>query len=295
MKKSSISLIVILILLAVVTYFVMQRPGERSSPGESGQMLVHFDSSAIDRIELRDPAGEIVIEKTGGPWHLTSPLNYPADSGLIVNVLNQANRIELKNVVSSNPEKQSLFQVDSAGVHVRLTAQGVEKAAFIIGKPSSTFSETYVRRDGSPDVYLAEGYLQGTFKRKANDLRDKTIFKTDAAGVTRVTYHYGDTTFTLALNDSVWQIGKANANAAVVRPLLQALANIQADDFIDSAMAPGKAVVAIDLAGTQVRLFRDAKGGRYLIQTSSSPQWFTSSDWRVQSIIKRQKDLLPPA
>lgn len=292
MKKSTISLIVILLLLAVVTYFVMQRPGERSSSGEPGQMLVHFDSSAIDRIELRSPTGNIVIEKAAGPWRLTAPLRYAADSGLVVNLLNQANRIEVKNLVSSNPEKQSVFQVDSTGVLVRLSAQGTDKAAFIVGKPSSTFSETFVRKDGSPDVYLADGYLQGTFKRGANDLRDKTIFKTDAASIRSVTYHYGDTTFTLALNDTVWQIGKENANTAGVRTLLQALSNIQADDFIDSTLAPGKAAAVIDFPGTQVHLYRDATKGKYLVQTSASPQWFSSSDWRMQPLLKRKKDLL---
>jgi len=292
MKKSTISLVVILALLAIVTYFVLQRPGERSSSGETGQLLVHFDSTAIDRIEMRSPTGTTVIDKTSGAWWLTSPLRYPADSGVVVNLLNQANRIELKNLVSSNTERQPVFQVDSSGVLVRLSAQGTEKAAFVVGKPTSTFSETFVRKDGSPNVYIAEGYLEGTFKRRANDLRDKTIFKTDAGSITSVTYHFGDTTFTLALVDTVWQIAGQNANPGAVRTLVQALSSIQADDFIDSTPAPGKPTVSIEMKGTQLRLYRDATKGKYIIQTSETPQWFTASDWRVQPLIKRKKDLI---
>jgi hypothetical protein len=295
MKRSTVTLLIVLVVLAIATYFVLRRPGEQSSTGFSSQVLVDYDSSTVDKIEIRSATGTTMVEKQEGTWFVTSPIHFRADSNAVVAILSQGKRIELKDLVSSNPEKQRVFQVDSTGLLIRISEKDMSRAAFRVGKTSSSFTETYVRRENSTEVYLANGFLSGTFNRQLKDLRDRTVFRVDVNSIKEVKFQYGDTTFTLQLRDTVWQIGNERASDATVRTFLSSLSNLQADDFIDSAMTLSRPIASFEVLGVQIRYYYETKIGRYLIQTSESSQWYTNQSWRALQILKRKKDFLQPA
>jgi hypothetical protein len=293
MTKNTWILIGVLAALIVAAYFVMQRPGESSSPESSGTTLVDFDSAAVDRIEIRSPNGPAIIEREGGVWMVTSPVHYRADDATVASTLSSGKRMEIKGLISSNPEKRSLFQVDSAGTMVRIFEHGAEKAAFWIGKPSPSYTETYVRREGSNEVYIASGMFASTFSRRANEWRDKTIFKTDQDAIAAVTLRFGDTTVALVRQDSVWKMEDDIAKTDVVKSFVGALANLQADDFADSAVPAMPAPdVQIEVGGTQIRLYKMKEGDKYYVQSSATPQLFEVFSWRAMQILKRKKDFL---
>jgi len=296
MTKNTWILTGVLVALIIVAYLVMQRPGESSAPESSGKMLVDFDSAAVDKIDIRSANGHTSIEREGGVWMLTAPVHYRADDAAVGSALSGGKHMEIRELVSSNPQKQGLFQVDSSGTIVRIFEHGAEKTAFRIGKPSTSYTETYVRREGSNDVYLATGMFSSTFSRRPNEWRDKTIFKTDQDAIGEVTLRFGDTAVVLSRQDSVWKIGDDVVKNDVVKSFTGALANLQADDFIDStvsAMPP--LTVQIEAAGTQIRLYRMTAGDRYYVQTSATPQVFTVYSWRATQIVKRKKDFLAGA
>jgi len=293
MTKNTWILIGVLAALIVAAYFVMQRPGESSSPESSGATLVDFDSAAVDRLEIRSPNGLAVIEREGGAWMVTTPVHYRADDATVASTLSSGKRIELKGLVSSNPQKRGLFQVDSAGTMVRIFEHGAEKAVFWIGKPSPSYTETYVRREGSNDVYLASGIFSSSFSRRTNEWRDKTIFRTDQDAISAVTLRFGDTTLALTRQDSIWKIGDDAAKTDIVKSFTGALANLQADDFIDTAVSPMPPLtLQIEVGGTQIRLYKLKEGDQYCVQTSAAPQLFQVNSWRASQLIKRKKDFL---
>ena len=293
MTRNTWILIGVLAALIVAVYFVMQRPGESSSSESSGVMLVDFDSAAVDKIEIHSPNGTAVIEREGGVWMLTAPVHYRADDAIVGTTLSSGKRMELKGLISSNPEKRNLFQVDSAGTLVRIYEHGTAKTAFWIGKPSPSYTETYVRRDGSNDVYLASGMFSSTFSRRANDWRDKTILKTDQDAISGVTLRFGDTTVALARQDSIWKVDDDVAKNDAVKSFTGALANFQADDFVDSAVATlPPLTVQIEVGGTQVRLYKEASGDKFYVHTSATPQLFEVYNWRAMQLLKRKKDFM---
>jgi len=294
MNRNTVTLLIVLAVLVVATYFVLRRPGEQSSTGSSGQVLVDYDSSAVDMIEIRSSTGTVFVQKQEGTWFVTSPVHFRADSSAVVAILSQGKHIELKGLISSNPEKQHVFQVDSTGLLVRFSEKGVERAAFRVGKVSSSYTESYVRREDSRNVYLANGFLSGTFNRQTKDLRDRTIFRADVNSMKEVKFQYGDTTFALQFQDTVWRIGRDHASDAAVRGFLSTLSNLQADDFLDTAASVQRPIAALEVLGVQIRYYYDAKLGRYLVQTSQSPQWYTNQSWRALQVLKRKKDFLLP-
>lgn len=293
MNRNTWVLVAVLALLIVVIYLVMQRPGEQSSTGSTGQMLVDYDSVAVDRIDMDSRGVTITLEKQAGVWMLSSPMRYRADDAAVASALSSGRKIDLKDVVSTNVQKRSVFQVDSSGTLVRLYEHGAPKVAFWIGKPSASYTETYVRRDGSDEVYLASGLFSSVFSRRTNEWRDKTILRTDEQSISEVTLRFGDTTLSLVRKDSLWVIGADTAKPDPVKSFLSALSNFQTDEFIDTPVVQmPKLTVQIELGGVQLRLFWKKEGDRYYVQSSASPQLFEVYSWRGAQIVKRKKDFI---
>ena len=186
MKRNTLYSIIILVVLAIAAYLALNREGEVSSTRSSGTMLVHYDSTSVDKLEFISPTGSVVLERLAGVWMLTSPVRYKADETAVASAVGKGRTIEYTSLVSTNPEKQRLFQVDSAGTLVKVYEKGVRTAAFHIGKASSSFTETYVRLEGSNDVRLANEVLSSYFVKQPKEWRDKTIFKIDEGKIKNV-------------------------------------------------------------------------------------------------------------
>ncbi|MBI5472790.1 MAG: DUF4340 domain-containing protein [Ignavibacteriae bacterium] len=293
MKRNWIILGGILILLTIAAFIVLQQPGEQSSSTSAGEPLFTYDSAAVDKIELLATSGSVTLEKIGGQWKVTTPLSYPADVNAVAAAVGKGKELKVMSLVSTNPAKQTTFSVDSSATLVRISANNTEVAAFRVGKPSNSWTETYVRKEGSNDVHSVEGLLTMTFVKQPTDWRDKTIFKTDQALLSNVTFQFGDTTFMLTKKDSAaWVIGGETTNSTTVTSFLSALANFQADEFVDTAItAMPKLSTTIAAAGSQLRFYK-RPDGKYYVQSSSSSQWFAIQEWKATQLLKRQKDFL---
>jgi len=293
MTRTMYILLSLLGVLVIVAYLVMQKPGERSSSGDTGEVLVSIDSLAVDGIEIKSQTGIVVLQKKGVEWFVQEPVSYKADQSNIATLIHSTKNLELKNIVSNKPEKHSVFQVDSAGTSVRMLEKGVEKASFILGKSGSSYTETYARRTASSDVVLVTGASAYLFNRPVKDWRDKTIITIPRENIKEVRYQYGDTTFVLAFKDSAWTIGKNSTQEGIVGNLISSLSKVQADDFVDTlATRSSKPTAQISFAGTQLTFFYVKVGEKYLVQCSASPQWFEMQSWRASQILLRKKDIL---
>jgi len=291
MKRNTLILLGILILLVAGVFLVLQKPGELSTTEASGEVLVRYDSAAVDGIDIRSAGGRVTLEKQGTNWMLTEPLRAIADVEVVTSTIGKGNAIILKGVVSSNPAKQTLFQVDSTGTSVKFLGKGVPLAAFRVGKPGPAYTETYVRRENDNEVFLAEGMLGYLFARQARDWRDKTIFKTSLETVTSVQFRYGDTTFTLDRPDSLWRVDGSPAADDQVRGFLGSLTNFLADDFVDSTLTVDPPLAAVvEVQGVQIRFHKYSPGTTYLVRTSRSPQVFSVQEWKAGQVLKRKND-----
>lgn len=292
MKRSTLILVALLCVLSGLAYWVMQRPGEQSQTTASGKNLIEVDSARVDGLEIRGPAGSVRLERRGMEWFVVSPVNARANATAVANALSQAADLRVKSVVSSKPEKHTLFQVDSAsGTWVTVFEGGSPRAGFVVGKMAAGYTDTYARAASSDEVAVVAGSFSWTFNRPVRDWRDKAILTLARPDVKDVTYQYGDTTFTLALLDSAWRVDGKPANAQTVETLLNSLSALQCDDFIDDP-AKAKLVATISVSGQQVRFSREAGQTRYLVQTSAGPQWYVLEAWRAESVLKRKKELL---
>ena len=293
MTRNTYALLGILVVLVLITYLVMQKPGERSSSRDTEGELITLDSLAVNKVEITSPTQKVVLEKKGVEWYLTDPLSYRADQSNVGSLLHQCKNLDVKSIVSDKPEKQSLFKVDSTGTMVKVFENGAEKASFVVGKPGSSYLETYVRRTNSNSVALVSGALRYVFDRPIKEWRDRTILKVPEDRIKEVKFQYGDTTFALAWKDSSWMIGRDSTQDLAVKSLISSLSTLQADDFVDTLTTPSPKITAqLSYAGAQVSFSYVKTGDKYLVRSSSSPQWFEMQSWRANQVLKRKKDLV---
>ena len=73
-------------------------------------------------------------------------------------------------VVSDNPDKRSLYQVDAIGLNVKLVDKaGAPILDVVIGKNGPDMMSTYIRRSSEDKVYLVRRPLMGAFSPVAKD------------------------------------------------------------------------------------------------------------------------------
>jgi hypothetical protein len=271
------------------------KPGEQSSSAEEGQPLVQIDSLAVDKIAIKSATGSVTLEKRGVQWFVAAPLNYKADQSAVGQVLHQSKHLNVKSVVSSKPEKQSVFQVDSSGTQVAISQAGAEKASFVIGKNSQSYGEQYVRLSNSNDVTLVDGSFGSLFNKPLKDWRDKSIVTVPREQIKEIKYQYGDTLFSVINKDSAWMVGKDSVQTNVLESLLGSLASVQCDDFLDAAPAKPTITAQISYAGVQLQIAFDKATTKYWVRSSNTPQWFTMEPWHANQILKRKKEIVKEA
>jgi len=293
MKRNTIALLAVFIVLIVVAYFTLERPGVRSVTVGEEKHLFQIDSAAVDRIGLHSPSVDVILAKRGSEWFLQKPIDYKADQASIGSFLQQVKDITVKATVSSNPEKHRLFEVDSTGLQVEIAERGIPKMSFVVGKTGNTYAETYLRESTSNNVLLVGASVSSIRSRPLKDWRDRSVAVVPKESIKDVAYQYGDTTFTLAFQDSAWRVGAELAQDWVVNSLLSSLSDLRADDFVDTVLRPEPKMVALVRYGGIELRFAQRKGeDKYYVQNSTSPQWYELETWHANQVLKRKKDLV---
>lgn len=186
MKKPIIYLIIALVVAGVV--FILENPSRpRVSDSTEGYFIPNFDSANVARIEVDQLIDGASIRRTGDGWEvaeLITPIKkellekegqplpeeswQPADPQRVTGALGVFGGLDRGVLVSDNPEKQSLFQVDKTGLSVRaFAADGKPVFEVIIGKNGPDFASNYIRKTNENTVYLVHRPIVGVFSSRA--------------------------------------------------------------------------------------------------------------------------------
>ncbi|HUL45117.1 MAG TPA: DUF4340 domain-containing protein [Bacteroidota bacterium] len=301
MNRSTIILIAVLLVLGgiVLIFYGPFTSEEREASYQAGQLSLSIDSASIIRIELRRPAKSIIMENVGGRWMVTTPVHYPADPVEVNRLISGFVRFKSGSLISSNPEKQQIFEVDSSsGTRLTMTDRTGKSASLIVGKMGPSYSEIYFRVPSSKDVYLGEGLESWTVTRDVKDWRDKNILLLPADSIRAVTYTAGAKEYAFTKDTSGWHLGGQKIESAGIAASVNSIAALRADDFLDSATTiPSHPVTVTVKAPLPVSVSiapMPPDTSKYYVQVSSSPQIFLVSKWTGQQLLKPIEKQVPP-
>jgi hypothetical protein len=296
--KVKMGLLVVLAILVAI--FAILRLGVDRA-GADKPLYPEFRPESVTRITIDGKERETVFEKADGIWLVVSEDSFPAEAGAVDAMLGKITAFARKDIISSNPEKQVLYQVDSTGIAVTMeTTDGAVRASFVIGKAGPDYQSTYVRDTGSSDVILAPGYLPQAFERGNRTWQDKTIYALEPDDFRVLTIRRPGETVVLE-RDQVgeWFISEPESTASdanAVSILLRNVGRLRCDGFAGRTRLPeyGLAVPDSSLSFTtadggrhELVFGSEAETGRIYAGTTDSDIVYLLSTHRVEILLPR--------
>lgn len=278
MKRSLLIPLLILAALLVVYLIIDSARNVTYQP----KAFVDVDTSKIDAVSIHSKDTDILLKRVAGSWRLAEPVDYPAETKMVDDLIGKLGKLEIETLISEDPAKDSLFQVDTSGTQITISAGSDTVARMIMGKPSDNYRHTYCRKVGDKKIYLIKGTFSSQLNRKAKDWRDKAILEMDQERISRIDFQYPKESFSLAKHDTLWylEVGDKSdqADKKMVDRVLSVLSRFRTYDFVDGDTVnavdftvPGFSVTVTTDNGdiynlAFVPLERDKEANRYLVR-----------------------------
>lgn len=295
-----------LVLAALALALVVGRDplGRDETPGRAVFALP--SGAAVDRMEIRPPAGETtVIERASSGWLVSSHGNFPADTSAVSTLLRTLGGLKGGSLVSRKPDRPE-FELGPAGVEVALSESGRELLRFEVGKNDpQSFTQSYARVAGKDEVYLVQGLNRNLFTRPQG-FRDRALASFAPEQVASLAVAAADTGWTATRADSIWTIvspdgTEGEANEALVNTAIRSFATFAADGFLEAGAdtvdtglgAPGITVTVTLLSGETQSVAiggRNEKGQRYASRPDRDAV-YVIGEWRLNPFRRRAAEL----
>ncbi|HEV8537458.1 MAG TPA: DUF4340 domain-containing protein [Bacteroidota bacterium] len=291
MNRSTWLLIGLLFVVGAII-FILNRSGdeERVTSDKAPEVTISIDSASVVKLEIQHPPRSITLENVGGKWTITSPARYQADPAAVTRLISGFSKFKVGSLVSSNPEKQRLFQVDSSGTQVLVTERSGKSTGLVLGKTGPSFSDVYFRLPASNDVYLGEGIDSWSINKELKEWRDKTILAQPSEAIQDLSFSSGGKQYDFHRDSTTWVSGGKTIETAEINPLLSTLSNLRADDFIDTSVNFSSLPVTIDVHATEnvtLNLYPSTPdSSKYIVKSSTGSQLYVISKYTAQQLLK---------
>lgn len=224
--------------LGLYAYFGVMKPGEAETqrkeaettllvvnppPGERGQDGSTAAAPRFNWLSVDMPLGKTVMELQGGSWRITSPVTAPAEKAVVDAIVREIAAAKFRLTVEEHPTDADLerygLKQPRATVIARAfvpDAQGGGKddparqlsVTFYLGIENTFDGGVYVRREGDPRVYLADGMIRVAVLKNTAEWRDYHVFPVDEPSLLRIDVKARKNAFTLERTtaDKPWQL-----------------------------------------------------------------------------------------
>jgi len=266
-----------------------------------------FRTELAAKITLHTSDANTVLEKKGDVWVVTSEDSFPAEADAVKQILDAGKGFSRRDMISANPQKQALYQVDSSGVAVTVEdTRGKVLASFVVGKLGADYQSTYIRDMTSNDVILAQGYFGPTFDRGKRSWQDKLIFRVEPNDVVEVGVTRPGLAMVLKRSaEGKWFISQPESiecEAGKASRLVKTLANLRCENFAWHVAASEAGVDNPDSSawfktadGTErkVLIGHGAGEGRFYVKRGDISLIYIVPAQTVKVIMPDVADLLP--
>ena len=256
----------------------------------------------VDRVESLRIEGEetpLVLAREGNRWRLTEPVNAPADSTTVNQLLEDLSDLELGTVVSTNPDRYGQYGVDAAASSLVVGWPGNE-SRIVVGRQGTDFRSVYVRLGDDPRVFATRERI--SLPTELDRLRDKTLLEVDPARVQRAEITGPDGTYSLERAGDGWSItgasGTSGADSAAVATWLGRFSPLRADGFLqdvepEAVQDSTTHSVVLDLSdGSAAHLrMRRREGQPNVAVTNGGDVVFRIQDYRISQIVPEENTL----
>jgi hypothetical protein len=259
------------------------------TPGEKPTAEATSAAPVFTQLTVRAQGVTATLERQGDGWRLTSPVSGPADRWTVDNIISQLQSAKFKSTVAEAPTDADLqkygleppvFMVAAKAYVPDASGGGKEDPArqrtvTLYGGIENTFDgSVYVRREGDPRVYAADGAVRYALEKDLYALRDKEFLGLDEASLKTIEVKARANAYALERDaDKSWRLTKPTAmgaDADRVKRMLQSLKEQRALSFLSDS-AGERAKLGLDKPGVDAR-FTLGQGGPVRVRLSQVKQ-----------------------
>lgn len=291
----------VFVLLVAVVYVFFSRK-EKISTQNIEEKLFEADSSKIEKIEIIKTNESITLEKIGGNWMVTKPINYPADTNAVTPILSNLKNFKIESEYSSNPANYSNYLDSVNNTRVNVYQEGKQIGSFTLGKAALSADNSYIQTDTGKEILLASKLGANNFTKPLKDFRNKLIFSIQSFLINKITFKSDDSLkyeFTMEKDTSGrWFIGGDSIPQNNSEGFLNLMANFNTEDFKDTVItafsSPAYTVTLIGQQTTEINFYKQNTSPlKYIVQVSNNKQLFEMSDGFAKMVMKTRKDFIP--
>jgi hypothetical protein len=315
-KKEYIILVLIIILLSVYLY-------KRSADRTLYELpeLAQVNEKELTKLEITRDKTVMVLNKKDDKWYI-APAEYPTDANKVKDMLNAMKDLALTALVSESKNYNRYELDEGQKINVKAFQGDSLKLDIDVGKSASSFRHTFVRPSGDERVFHAQGNLKNAFDVNVDTLRDKTVLSLNAADIQQININKEqqslaftrtqvpvevktpdaekETDAPSAAPKQAWLAANSQpVNESAINQLLNALANLRCEKFIDDRQKEDfkSPQFTIALKGDQdynLSIFSKAaeNDANYPAVSSGSDYPFELSTSQVERIMKEPSALL---
>lgn len=185
----------------------------------------------VNSIEITNGGETNILVLQSGQWVVGNHNNQLAKPGTVEDMLATLSSLEINNIVSSNPDKQSVYQVDDSGIKVVMKNGDKIVEEFIVGKNGPSWPSSYIRFSEDNDVYFVRQTLSQIFGLR--EWRNMTIVQLDSSSIKGLKWSNG---LEIIKEDNEWKVVSPEEfviEEAKLKTVLDNLSNLQALDIAD--------------------------------------------------------------
>lgn len=273
-----------------------------SRHNNSKSLMSQLNEQEIKKISIENPeeAKSATLEKRDKIWVLINGQSFPADDKKIKELINKINLIRSEEVISKNPERHELFNVDKkSGTHIVIWNNRDKTIAdFFIGK-STESNQQYIRLASSDETHKSNQNITSLTQQTKEDWKDKTLFESNEEEIRKLTLYKEGDEITLERKDESWTMPQYNnqlADSLVARTLFERIKYISADEFASAAEGsqvdfknPDYRISVRKMdEGLNIVLFKQAEDGKYYAKSGESSFTYLVSKELIDSIFGLQ-------
>jgi hypothetical protein len=250
MSQNSSTAVYVLLALGLVCYltFIDKKiPGTKEQE-ESENQLFKFDRDDVTGLEVKNIHGSFIFQKNGDHWEVRSPVDTPADSATVEQVIDQ--------IAYAQPQRVIPIDASDKGTEATLKEWGLDPPAeravirtrdktyeLLVGRKMAINDSVYARASErkNESVRIIPNAVKMVLQKDLSDFRSRNVFDFDVDKATKVASRVADTATTPAqecevdLKDGKWILAKpvmARASTGDVQGLLNKILALRVTDFI---------------------------------------------------------------
>ncbi len=289
MKRSSYFFLILIVIALLIGYWVIKPTQSQEFTYEKPDIQLSFDITKVSKIEIEKNKQYIRFEKIKDRWKIIDPINAYADDEAMYNLLEGFAKFKLLGLISSNPQKQAMYEVDNSGTNVTITSDNGAPTVLVVGKVGPTSGQAYVRPASSGSVYLAKGIVPALVGKGLNDWRQRTVIRMEPRMMKMITLRSGGERAVFKRDDKKWVSGGAVVSAKLMKPAVDQLSNLRAEGFIDTVayLSSSPALHVELMADELIRMdfFQNPNvRNQYLLKSSTDQKLFAVNKSSVAEI-----------